>query len=96
MGAARDPSAPSGLRTRLRMTSFFLQGLRPCTPFCECEHRLLDNYLCILTYCFFKRGFVSTLNKTRSLSGFYLRLKAKFNTFSRTNIKAAQDESEIV
>ena len=49
----------------LRMTSLRLQGLRPCTPFCECEHRLLDNYLCILTYCFFKRGFVSTLTQRK-------------------------------
>ena len=26
----------------LRMTSSFLQGLRPCTPFCECEQSVLD------------------------------------------------------
>ena len=59
----------------LRMTSFFLQGLRPCTPFCEREHRLLDNYLCILTYCFFKRGFVNTLSTDffRCFLNFFLK-----------------------
>ena len=48
--ASRDSSAPSGLRARLRMTSFFLQGLRPCTPLAS-ANRAISNFIQIAICC---------------------------------------------